>query len=130
MKKVKQYKPKKFKGKTFKRKNKERSERQALYQDPRWKKFRMKFLAKNKHCYACGEDKYQIQLDHIVAHKGDTDKFFDTHNVIPLCIYCHSEVTGKFDRGTVINIEGKAEWITKMRKERGLTFPVKFVGEI
>lgn len=86
--------------------------------DYNWEKYRLKFLAINRECYACGE--YATVVDHLVPHKGDKILFEKTNNHIPLCVNCHNFVTSKFDRGYVpgSSIEKKTEWLNRNRVSR------------
>tara|TARA_R110000868_G_scaffold279658_2_gene539705 strand:- start:204 stop:599 length:396 start_codon:yes stop_codon:yes gene_type:complete len=72
-----------------------RKEIDALY-DKQWEAYRLKFLAINRECYACG--KAAEVVDHLKPHKGSILLFKQTDNHIPLCIKCHNTVTTKFDR--------------------------------
>lgn len=130
MKKIKTFKNKTVKYKKFNTKRKERVDRQKMYQTTRWRSYRRKFLAKNKYCYACGSEDESMNLDHVRNHKGDSSIFHDTHNIIPLCRSCHSVVTSSFDKHSEQRLKDKAEWLQEMRRQRGLTFAINFVGEI
>lgn len=44
---------------------------------------RARFLALNPTCAVCGE--VADEVDHIIAHKGDRELFYDPENWQPLC---------------------------------------------
>jgi 5-methylcytosine-specific restriction enzyme A len=67
-----------------------------------WKKARASFLREFPLCAECkrqGILKPANTVDHIVAHKGDMDLFWDRGNWESLCRSCHSRVTAKRDGG-------------------------------
>ena len=114
-------KPKQFKPAQRKEKNyfeldsNKRLTGRAKGYDKDWERYRWRFLYYNKRCYACGS-KAQV-VDHIVAHKGNSELFRDTKNHMPLCVGCHSVVTGRFDRKKVQNLKGKVDWIERKRRD-------------
>lgn len=63
------------------------------YQSPEWRAIRSAvLLANNFTCAACGRieaDTSRLVADHIRAHHGDPDLFFDMRNVQCLCKLCH-----------------------------------------
>ena len=68
--------------------------------DHRWAKERKAYLVRNPLCIECM--KHDIihtasVVDHIVPHKGDMVKFWDTKNWQGLCAPCHSVKTAKED---------------------------------
>ena len=83
--------------------------------DAAWEKYRGRFLAENKACYACGKE--ATGVDHLVPHIGDAKLFEQNDNHIPLCARCHNTITALFDRyhrkGKPIT--GKLNWIALSR---------------
>ena len=68
----------------------------------RYKKRRLAFLARNPLCVECrekGKTRRANVLDHITAHKGSVELFWDECNWQPLCDSCHSTKTNKYDGG-------------------------------
>lgn len=111
--------------------SKTRTDRQALYNDKKWKTYRFRFLHHNPQCYACGVHKNngaKLHIDHILPHKGDKELFYNVTNFIPLCNTCHSIITNLFDRiGNTDTTREKIKWIDKKRKENGVTTSIKIV---
>jgi len=69
-----------------------------LYKDPRWKKLRRQFLARNPICSDCAEFGLVVlatDVDHIERHMGDLAKAFDWKNLQGLCHRCHSRKTAR-----------------------------------
>jgi 5-methylcytosine-specific restriction protein A len=62
-----------------------------LYNSARWHKERAEWLERNPECVVCGE--VAIIVDHIIAHRGDVDLFWDKDNWQSLCKRCHSRKT-------------------------------------
>lgn len=93
--------------------------------DEQWAKYRLKFLAVNSRCYACGTTAKIV--DHLLPHKGDIKLFKKLDNHIPLCTSCHNRVTALFDKmhssGTPIT--AKLMWLAEQRTKNDLTFRVK-----
>ena len=58
-----------------------------------WRKARATFLRRNPLCVDCGRP--ATVVDHIVPHRGDTNKFWDTENWQPLCAACHNRKTAR-----------------------------------
>jgi 5-methylcytosine-specific restriction endonuclease McrA len=87
----------------------------AMYDSAAWRSYRLRFLAENPECYACG--KPATQVDHLIPHKGDVRLFEKVDNHLPLCESCHSIVTKKFDKFYVAghSIEPKIKWLNKGR---------------
>lgn len=68
----------------------------------RWQKTRAGYLAKHPLCAMCeqgGRIKPATDLDHIIPHKGDMEKFWDSSNWQGLCAACHSRKTATEDGG-------------------------------
>lgn len=118
------FEKKKFKVKRFEL-NKRESQTKRGY-DNEWVKYRAKFIKHNPACYVCGSN-YKINVDHIKAHKGDNELFWNNHNHMPLCQHCHSFVTGKFDRYEVQKLEEKIEWIKEQRELRKIDIKIKVI---
>lgn len=54
----------------------------------RWQKARITFLSRNPLCKMCEEEGHVTEatvVDHIIPHRGDQDRFWDTDNWQPLC---------------------------------------------
>lgn len=68
----------------------------------RWQRFREHWLSHNPLCVECrkaGRSVEATDLDHIVPHKGDMERFWDKSNVQGLCASHHSEKTSREDGG-------------------------------
>jgi|SRR5690606_29362443 len=64
----------------------------------RWQKARERWLKRNPLCEACkakGRVTEATVVDHIVPHRGDMKKFWDTGNWQSLCAPCHSTKTAR-----------------------------------
>ena len=62
----------------------------------RWDKASRNFLHFNPLCVKCNERGITTaakEVDHILAHRGDTDLFWDAGNWQALCKSCHSKKT-------------------------------------
>jgi 5-methylcytosine-specific restriction protein A len=114
--KPKQFKPKRVEGAT-------KFKKARLYEKTSWAELRTKFLAINPLCYACG-DSARI-VDHVVAHKGDEEKFWNPTNMIPLCKRCHDFITASFDRHNPPKTEEKMRWIAGKREITETNIKVK-----
>jgi 5-methylcytosine-specific restriction protein A len=71
-----------------------------LYNASRWKKLRKQFLQEHPICVECeakGVIKAATVVDHIEAHKGDEELFWNQSNWQPLCKCCHDKKTVKED---------------------------------
>ena len=122
---TKHYRPPNVKGKKFNSKPARNSKKMGYDKD--WNKYRFRFLHHNSYCYCCSNK--ATVVDHIRAHKGDTDLFENTSNHIPMCKGCHDYVTGKFDRYDEPKTEEKCKWLAETRKTLGITRPVKVLTE-
>lgn len=120
---MKKYKPRKANSKKFELR-KRKSARERGY-DSRWTKYRFRFLYHNPKCYVCA-DKSKV-VDHIKAHKGDEDLFWNENNYMPLCKRCHDRITGMFDRKDVPDLDGKIKWIRKERERNQVNIKIKVV---
>ena len=65
-----------------------------LYRTNRWKEVRLKILNLSPFC-DCG--KTAKVVDHIQAHLGREDYFFDENNLRSMCTSCHNRKTAKED---------------------------------
>lgn len=76
----------------------------AWYSTEAWKRASDAFKASNPLCAECernGRMTLTQVTDHIKAHKGDLDLFWDQANWQPLCVACHNRKTAleeKFGR--------------------------------
>lgn len=102
--------------------SKERKDRQSMY-SKEWINYRFRFLHHNPNCYCC-VNKSSV-VDHIVAHKGNLDLFWNITNFIPLCNICHNTITAKFDKYGTHLIEDKMKWIDKNRRDNNISVKVK-----
>ena len=97
--------------------------------DKKWGHYRIRFLAVNKQCYACGKSSEVV--DHLVPHKGCPVLFKDLHNHIPLCARCHNTVTTKFDRNFKKgdSMTPKIKWFVEERLFNEVDVRVKVLPE-
>lgn len=68
----------------------------------RWQQARAGYLNKHPLCVECekeGRVEVATDLDHIVPHKGDMEKFWQRENWQGLCKRHHSEKTAREDGG-------------------------------
>lgn len=66
----------------------------------KWRKYRLRFLAEHPMCVHCilhGRVVIATVVDHMVPHRGDMVKFWDTGNHQALCKRCHDVKTAKQD---------------------------------
>jgi len=124
LKKPKTYKPKFGRGKKVFKKA-ELSARQKGY-DTVWEKYRFRFLHYNPNCYSC-PNKATV-VDHLIAHKGDSELFRKLDNHVPLCKQCHDTITGKFDRHKEQDLVGKLKWLQEKREHFNMKSKVKVLG--
>lgn len=123
---MKSYKPKRNKNaKKFELHSNKRETRQERGYGKEWFAFRGRFLKQNKKCYACGS-RENLHVDHLLNRKYYPDYAEEPTNFIPLCISCHSIVTGKFEKGKP-DLEGKRDWLKNKRLETGTQVVVKIV---
>lgn len=76
----------------------------------RWRQARDAFLRKHPLCAECqreGRLTPATDVDHIVPHKGDRARFWDSTNWQSLCATCHSSKTAREDGGFGRGIGGK-----------------------
>ena len=76
-----------------------RQENYSKMYDGRWRKVRVGFLRSHPMCVVCFKEGKMVlanEVDHIIPHKGDRDKFWDiSGNLQSLCKPCHSRKTMK-----------------------------------
>lgn len=71
-----------------------------LYSTMRWQRLREYILSKEPLCVECKKYKRirpATVVDHIKAHKGDEELFYDEANLQSLCKSCHDRKTAKED---------------------------------
>lgn len=68
------------------------------YRTPQWRALRAAILWRDPICRAC-RMKPSSHVDHIKAHRGDQDLFWDPGNLQGLCASCHAHKTYFKDRG-------------------------------
>jgi len=69
--------------------------------DGRWRKARAGYLAKHPLCIMCERDGRLTEatvVDHIIPHRGDMVKFWDSSNWAPLCARCHNSTKQSFEK--------------------------------
>lgn len=71
------------------------SEWHGLYTAKRWKDLRVQLLARSPICADCNS--LASEVDHILPHRGDLARFYDTNNLQTLCKPCHSRKTALED---------------------------------
>lgn len=70
--------------------------------DSRWRKARAGYLRKHPLCrlhQMRGELEPATVVDHIIPHRGDKARFWDSNNWQPLCKRCHDRKTATEDGG-------------------------------
>lgn len=85
--------PKQYKSKVQSVSQVERAQRQAMYNNERWRKARKRFLRDNPLCVECRKQNLIVAatvVDHIVPHKGDERLFWDESNWGAKCAQCHN----------------------------------------
>ena len=68
--------------------------------DSRWQRARKVYLAAHPLCEECRKNGRYVKatdVDHIIAHRGDQDLFWDQSNWQALCHSCHSKKTNRED---------------------------------
>jgi Restriction endonuclease len=76
-----------------------------LYHTARWRKGRALFLAEHPLCEYCrrqGRTTAAAVVDHIKAHKGNEQLFFDVTNWQALCRDCHDRVKQGEEHGRLM----------------------------
>ncbi len=72
----------------------QRPEWRKLYGTGWWRRVRLQVLERQPFC-KCGEP--ATEVDHIIPHRGDEDKFRDVKNLQGMCKPCHSAKTARGD---------------------------------
>ena len=91
---------------TLNRKVNPRPSYRSLYNTAQWKRMRQRQLDDIPLCECCrfyGYLKPAIDVDHVVAHKGDRTLFFSTINLSSLCKECHAYKTQQERKGEFID---------------------------
>lgn len=68
--------------------------------DGKWQAARAEFLRLHPLCHRChatGRLTQATVVDHVIAHKGDKDTFWDQKNWAALCKQCHDRKTAQQD---------------------------------
>lgn len=93
----------------------------GVYQTRRWKNLRKQILDKEPLCRLCSARGLSVAayaIDHIIRHSGLEDPLaFDTENLQPLCVSCHSKKTLAEDRARSFSLNERV--IQKMHHRRG-----------
>lgn len=66
------------------------------YCSARWQRLRLQVLQDQPFCAMCrvdGKRTLALEVDHVVAHRGDPILFWDVHNLQGLCRPCHTRKT-------------------------------------
>ena len=80
----------------------ERGEFDWAYRSTDWKRIRSVQLAKQPLCCRClhyGIVERAKDVDHVIAHEGDLNLFYDKDNLQSLCHSCHSWKTNQERKG-------------------------------
>lgn len=64
---------------------------------PRWRRYRLRFLAAHPWCVEC--KRLATVVDHIQDHRGNADLFWDPGNHQPMCAGCHNTKTARSSGG-------------------------------
>lgn len=81
------------------KKNNHKTEFTKLY-NWEWRKFRARYVKEHPLCVHClkeGKLTPTQDVDHIIAHEGNKERFWDESNLQALCKSCHSKKTMKYD---------------------------------
>jgi 5-methylcytosine-specific restriction endonuclease McrA len=70
----------------------------GIYASEEWRALRRRVLYEEPICSGCKMER-SLHVDHIVAHKGRQDLFWDRANLQALCARCHNSKTCKQDGG-------------------------------
>lgn len=85
----------------------------GLYKTAQWLKGRAWHLRHNPLCVFCAEKGIAVPatvVDHIVPHKGDKAKFYDTKNWQSLCAPCHDSFKQALERNAHLPRIGFDGW--------------------
>lgn len=78
----------------------------AWYHTTRWRALRARVLAKSPTCVECMARENRAvpatDVDHIQAHRGDLQRFWDAKNLQTLCAPCHNRKTA-MERGAAVS---------------------------
>ena len=88
----------------------EATEWRRLYRTARWKHLRLRHLAEHPLCKLCLEQHGRVTagkiVDHVKAHKGNLELFFDAGNLQTLCSSCHSSTKAIVEhRGHALDVD-------------------------
>lgn len=64
-----------------------------LYWTKRWREIRERHLWNFPFCIHC-QSTFNLQVDHIIEHKGNEELFWNEKNLQTLCINCHGKKSG------------------------------------
>lgn len=81
--------------------NKPRPSYVRWYKTAAWRRLRLWQLKREPLCRFCKRDGLTTAanvVDHIAAHKGDMDLFFDRGNLQSLCDSCHSSTKQRMEK--------------------------------
>ncbi|OOL15993.1 HNH endonuclease [Ochrobactrum sp. P6BS-III] len=84
-----------------------------LYRTARWQRLRERQLTAHPLCAYCmqQEDVTAATIcDHIIAHKGDEDLFWDADNLQSLCKPCHDRIKQREELGQSVVRFGPDGW--------------------
>lgn len=98
----------------------------ALYKTAKWTNHREKFLELNPKCFCCGAK--STVSDHLKAHKGKEELFFQVDNIIPLCKKDHDTITALFDRHPVQKYREKLMYISRCRSMNDISTKIFVVN--
>lgn len=122
MKKPKTFKPTRVSGA---KKFNAHKQRDDLYKDAKWNRYRFRFLHHNPKCYSCPNPSKHV--DHLIPARTDAAGFWREGNHVPLCASCHSFVTAKFDRCDPPKTEEKVKWLQGQRQSFKLNHSIKVI---
>ena len=71
-----------------------------------WRRARLRFLAAHPECVDCGSV-MDLEVDHIVPHEGDAERFWDEANWAVRCSSCHAAKSMR-DRPSAIGADSRA----------------------
>lgn len=83
-----------------------------LYQTAGWKKLRLVVLQSAPTCPVCMHNNVVTpakEVDHVLAHRGERELFYDLDNLWALCTPCHRLKTAAESNGALFKT--KKEWL-------------------
>ena len=83
-----------------------------MYHTNTWRKLRVSILRSNPLCVRCknaGVIKIASVIDHCIPSREYKGDFFDTDNLFPVCVKCHSDITKNFDNKNAHRVKELAE---------------------